>query len=212
MALEERSALDSPVLMGFALAASAGLNAYLPLLIVGIADRASTSFALTSPYSFISSTAGLLVLLGLLTVEIVLDKIPRVDHLNDLVQFAVRPAAGAILFMAVVNTDGNLHPLVAMVLGLVTAGAVHWYKAAARPLITVNTGGVGNPLVSLIEDALGLVVSTIAVILPLAGVVAAAFAGGVLRASYRRAQRPRAYGSTPRPTHDPAGPAVDTPD
>jgi hypothetical protein len=187
--------------MGLALATAAGLNGYLPLLIVALADRAAESFNLDQPYDFISSSAGIVILLLLLTVELVADKIPRIDHLNDLVQSAIRPAAGAVLFMAVAHPDDPVHPLVAMLLGLVVAGAVHWYKTTSRPLITVNTGGVGNPIVSLVEDALCAAVTVVSLILPLVGVAFAALSLICMRSVYRRFQRPRV---PPAPSAAPA--------
>lgn len=180
--------MDSPILMGIPLAAASGLNAYLPLLIVAIADRATSQFTLERPYDFISSTLGILVLLALLTVELVADKIPKVDHVNDLVQSAIRPATGAILFMAVTNADDSLHPLIAMVLGLLIAGAVHWVKTIARPQITLNTGGFGNPIVSTIEDALCAVTAIAAVLFPPLGLAAMGGSAFVLRRTYRKAQ------------------------
>ena len=48
----------------------------------------------------------------------------------------------------------DLHPVLAMVCGLLVAGTVHVVKATARPVITASTGGVGNPIVSTAEDIL----------------------------------------------------------
>jgi hypothetical protein len=180
--------LDNALLMGVGLAAPAGLNAFIPLLVVGVADRISDSLNLGRPYDFLSSTSGILIVLALLTVEIVVDKIPNADHFNDLVQSAVRPAAGAVVMMAAVNEEETIHPLVAMLLGLLIAGAVHWYKATQRPAITIETRGVGNPFVSMVEDAIALVTSLLAVIVPLIGVICVIAGGFVLRATYRRAR------------------------
>jgi hypothetical protein len=171
--------------MGFGLAASAGLNAFIPLLVVALADRISDSFNLGRPYDFLSSSTGIIIILSLLTIEIVVDKIPKADHINDLVQSAIRPASGAVLFMAVVNKGDELHPLVAMFFGLVVAGAVHWYKTTARPAITIQTNGVGNPFVSMVEDAISTVIAVLSVIVPLIGFISALVGLYLLRATYR---------------------------
>lgn len=163
--------MDNRILMGVALAASAGLNAFIPLLILGLADRISDDFDLGRPYSFLSSTTGILILMLLLTIELVIDKLPRVDHLNDLIQSSVRPAAGAVLLMAVVNEGGDLHPVVAMLFGLLIAGAVHWYKTVSRPAITISTGGLGNPVVSMFEDGLAGLLAITALLVPLIGAI-----------------------------------------
>lgn len=180
--------MQNAVVMGFGLSASAGLNAFIPLLVVALADRISSGFDLDRPYDFLSSSAGIVIILTLLTIEVVVDKIPRADHLNDLVQSAIRPAAGAVLFMAVVNEHDELHPLIAMVFGLVVAGAVHWYKTTARPAITVNTRGVGNPFVSMVEDAISTIVAILSAALPVVGAIAAILGGLSLRWTYRWAQ------------------------
>lgn len=177
--------MDNALLMGVGLAAPAGLNAFIPLLIVGLADRISEDFNLGRPYDFLSSSTGIVIVLLLLTIEIVVDKIPRADHFNDLVQSAVRPAAGAVLLMAAVNEDETVHPLVAMLFGLLIAGAVHWYKTTQRPAITIETRGVGNPFVSMIEDAIATLTSIIAVIAPLIGVLFVVAGGFALRWSNR---------------------------
>lgn len=180
--------MDNALLMGVGLAAPAGLNAFIPLLVVGVADRISDSVNLGRPYDFLSSTTGILVVLALLTVEIVVDKIPNADHFNDLVQSAVRPAAGAVVMMAAVNEEATVHPLIAMLLGLLIAGTVHWYKATQRPAITIETRGVGNPFVSMVEDAIALVTSLLAVVVPLIGMLSIIAGGFLLRAAYRRAR------------------------
>jgi hypothetical protein len=180
--------LDNALLMGVGLAASAGLNAFIPLLIVGLADRISNGFDLGRPYDFLSSTTGILIILLLLTIEIVIDKIPKADHFNDLIQSAVRPAAGAVLMMAAVNEEGIVHPLVAMIFGLLIAGAVHWYKATQRPEITIKTRGVGNPFVSIVEDMIATITSVLSVMLPIAGVLSVIVGGLALRSTYRWAR------------------------
>jgi hypothetical protein len=158
--------VDSSVLTGLGLAPSAGLNAYIPLLVLALADRFTNQVTLQRPYDFLSSNTGIIILLALLTVEIIADKIPGVDHANDLIQSAIRPAAGAVSMMAITNTDRALNPAVAMIAGLLLAGGVHGVKATTRPAITVSTGGVGNPVISMIEDAVATITSITAVLAP----------------------------------------------
>ena len=159
--------MESPFLTGIGLAAPAGLNAYLPLLIVALADRFTESINLDRPYDFLSSNWGIAILLILVSIEVIVDKIPGVDHLNDLLQSVIRPAAGAFLMMAANSDGGSLNPVVAMLLGLGTAAGVHAAKATARPAVTVTTGGVGNPLVSIVEDAVAVVTSLVALFAPI---------------------------------------------
>ena len=158
--------MESALLTGLGLAAPAGLNAYLPLLILALADRFSSAITLERPYDFLSSTWGIVVITFLLTLEVVVDKVPGIDHANDLIQSAIRPASGAILAMAA-TSDAAINPVVAMVLGLLLAGSVHAAKATTRPAVTVATGGVGNPLVSVVEDVVATVTSIVAIFLPI---------------------------------------------
>jgi uncharacterized protein DUF4126 len=181
--------VENAVLTGFGLAPAAGLNAYIPLLIFALADRFTNRVTLGRPYDFISSTAGIAILLFLLTIEIVADKVPGIDHANDLVQSAIRPAAGAILVMAATNHDHALNPVLAMIVGLLLAGAVHGVKATSRPAITISTGGLGNPLISMVEDAIAVVVSIMAIVAPIVGIVLVIVCGLLLWWLYRKIQR-----------------------
>jgi uncharacterized membrane protein len=160
------SGVGSVLLTGIGLAAPAGLNAYLPLLIVALAGRFTDLIVLERPYDFLSSAWGIAIIVFLLTIELVVDKIPGIDHANDLIQSAIRPAAGAILMMAANSETTELNPVVAMVIGLLIAGAVHIGKATTRPVITVTTGGVGNPVVSMIEDAVAALTAIVALLVP----------------------------------------------
>jgi len=147
------------LLAAFGLAAATGLNAYLPLLIVGLLARYTDLLALTHPV--------VLIVIGvLLAIEVTVDKIPAVDTVNDVIQTLFRPAAGAILFAASGNAISNVSPVLAMVCGLLIAGGVHTAKAVARPAVTAGTAGVGNPVVSLAEDALSGITTVVAVVAP----------------------------------------------
>jgi hypothetical protein len=108
---------------------------------------------------------GLLVVL--LGIEFFADKIPIVDHANDVIQTFVRPAAGAILFASEAQVITNMHPVLAMALGLLVAFGVHATKATARPLVTVATGGIGNPVVSTVEDAASVGITLMALLAPI---------------------------------------------
>ena len=160
--------LATGLLTGFGLAGAAGLNAYLPLLIVALAGRFTDWVHLTTPFDALTSWWAIGALLVLLTVEIFVDKIPAVDTVNDIIQTAVRPAAGAVLFAASTNVITDIHPVLAIVCGLLVAGGVHAVKATSRPVITTMSGGVANPVVSVTEDVVSAGTSIMAILLPLA--------------------------------------------
>ncbi len=106
------------------------------------------------------------VLIALTLIEILVDKIPAVDTANDVINTVIRPAAGAVLFAASANVISELSPVIAIVLGLLVAGGVHAAKATIRPAVTATTGGLGNPVISTIEDILSGVTALMAVLLP----------------------------------------------
>jgi hypothetical protein len=148
------------------LSSSAGLNAYLPLLIVALVARFTDWITLSESWSGLTNGWIIALLAVLLAVEVVADKIPTVDHVNDVFQTFTRPVAGAILFAASSNVIADVHPVLAMACGLVVAGGVHVVKATARPAVTATTGGVGNPVVSTIEDITSALVALLSILIP----------------------------------------------
>src|SRR5512135_177659 len=163
------------VFSAFGLSASAGLNAYIPLLVVGVLAHYTELIHLKAPWDLLANPWILIMLGLLLIVEMLADKIPAVNHINDAIQTFVRPAAGAIAFAASTNVIQGINPVLAMACGLLVAGSVHLVKAAAvRPLVTATTGGAGNVPVSIAEDLTSTVVSFLAVLVPVAIAVLAA--------------------------------------
>lgn len=159
------------IFTAFGLSSSAGLNAYIPLLVVALLARFSNLIALRAPWDALESWWVIGVLAILLAIEVVADKIPAVDTANDVVQSIVRPAAGALLFAASAGSISHMNTVLALILGLLSAGGVHAAKATARPVITATTGGMLNPVVSTAEDVVSLVVSVLAIVLPVLALV-----------------------------------------
>lgn len=154
------------IITGVGLATSAGLNAYIPLLIAGFLARFGV-FELAAPVDVLSTNVGLAIVGTLLVVEFFADKIPGVDHLNDVVQSFVRPASGAALVAGTVGPDSGAATALAVIVGLATAGGVHGVKAAARPAVNASTAGLGAPVVSVVEDVISTVTAFLAILVPL---------------------------------------------
>jgi hypothetical protein len=159
------------VLSAFGLAAATGLNAYLPLLIVGLLARYTDLITLRPPFNALENAWVLGVLGVLLLIEMTVDKIPAADTVNDVIQTVVRPAAGAVIFAASASVITDVHPTVAIICGLLAAFSVHAVKATARPVVTTTTAGVGNPIVSVTEDVVAGVTTFVAILLPAVGAV-----------------------------------------
>ncbi|WP_430867348.1 DUF4126 domain-containing protein [Demequina aurantiaca] len=160
-------------LTGAGLSSAAGLNAFIPLVLVGLFARFTSFIELPDQLLWLQSWPAIIISLAFLALEIVLDKIPGVDHVNDLFQSIVRPVIGGLLFAAtaasVVTGESNFwqeHPLIAGVVGAVIAAAVHTGKAASRPAVNAATGGTGAPLASFAEDATAVALTLIAIFIP----------------------------------------------
>ena len=155
------------VFTAFGLSASAGLNAYIPLLVIGVIAHYTDWLTLHSPWDLLANPWILIVLGILVIIEMLADKVPAVNHINDAIQTFIRPAAGAIAFAASANVVTNIHPVLALIAGLLVAGSVHAVKAGAvRPMVTATTGGAGNVPVSIAEDILSTVLSVLAIVIP----------------------------------------------
>ncbi|MEU7928786.1 DUF4126 domain-containing protein [Micromonospora sp. NPDC049801] len=190
------------VLTGTGLAASAGLNAYIPLLVLGLLGRYTNLIDLPSGWTWLGNGWVIVILAVLLAVEMVADKVPVVDHVNDVVQTVVRPTAGGLAFGAgsssetvTVSDPGSFfssHQWVPVATGVLLAFGVHLLKSAARPVINATTAGFGAPVASTAEDATSVVMSLVAVILP---VLVLAFLVGLVGFVYwflrRRSERRR---------------------
>jgi hypothetical protein len=182
------------IFSAFGLSASAGLNAYIPLLVVGVIGHYfPDTLTLAKPWDLIANP-WILILLGVLVIiEMVADKVPAVNHINDIIQTFVRPAAGAIAFAASAKVVTDINPVLALACGLLMAGGVHVVKSAAvRPAVTATTGGVGNVPVSIAEDLVAFVASVFAILLPIVmGTVLVVLLALVLWWLWRRTDKPQ---------------------
>jgi hypothetical protein len=157
--------LASATLTGLGLAAAAGLNAYIPLVIVGLLQFFDwVDFG--PPFDELANPWVLGVLAALLAVEVLADKIPAVDTMNDLVQTIIRPVAGAVLFAASTGAATDIPPAVSLIAGLLTAGTVHGTKSAIRPVLNAGTGGAAAPVVSTGEDIASTLIAFAAILAP----------------------------------------------
>ena len=156
------------ILSAFGLSASAGLNAYIPLLVESLLAKFTNLIELAEPWNTLESwwVIGILAVLG--TVEFVADKVPAVDQVNDAIQTFIRPIAGAIVFATSANTITEVSPVLSMICGLLVAGSVHAAKSVvARPVIEASTAGVGVPIASTLEDVFATIISILSVALPI---------------------------------------------
>ncbi len=199
-------------LAGTGLAVAAGLNAYIPLLVLGLAGRFLDFVELPSGWQWLENEWVLVILGVLLLVEIVADKIPAVDSINDVIQTVVRPVAGGIAFgtgagtqTAVVTDPASFftsNAWVPVVIGILLALGTHAFKVIARPVINTATAGVGAPVASTAEDIGAVALSVVAILLPIlviVGLVALVVTVVMLRRRARRRRDERAASAPPIP-------------
>lgn len=183
-------------LTGMGLSAAAGLNAYIPFLVVALVARFTDLITLPSSYAWIESWWAIGIGSVLLLSEVVLDKIPAVDTVNDAVQTFIRPAMGGLMFAATsaaAEIDNSTwmaeNPWVSIVLGVVVSGLVHTGKVAARPVVNLGTGGLAAPVVSTAEDGASVGLSLAALFAPLLALVGLVVLAWALIAGSLRVRR-----------------------
>ncbi len=163
------------LLTGFGLATAAGLNAYIPLLALGLLSRFTDLVTLPHGWAWLENGWVMTIVAALLVVEVVADKIPALDSINDAVQTFVRPTAGGIVFGSgtAAQTSAVADPgafaqsgqWIPVAIGVVTALVVSLTKSTVRPAANVATAGMAAPVLSSVEDifSVGLVFAAILV-------------------------------------------------
>ena len=151
------------------------------MLSVGLLARYTHLITLPHGWSWLSNGWVLLILIILLAIELVADKIPLVDHVNDMIHTVIRPTSGGIVFGAssmsqtrTVTDPGaffSSHQWVPIAAGAIIALSVHGVKATARPVVNATTLGTGAPVVSFLEDVVSVAMSLVAIVLPVLIVV-----------------------------------------
>lgn len=184
------------LLTGTGLSAAAGLNAYIPFLIVALVARFTDLITLPQSYAWIESWWAIGIGTVLLLAEVVLDKIPAVDTVNDTIQTFIRPSMGGLIFAATQAAESldnstwmQNNSWVGIILGVVVSGLVHTGKMAARPVLNTGSVGMAAPVVSTAEDGFSIGLSLIAIFLPLLVIVAVALLAWLLIWMWLRVRR-----------------------
>jgi len=182
--------LATQLAMGFALAACVGLRTFLPLLAAGLLAR----FAyvdLGDHFGWMEKTPALIVFGSAVAFEVLADKVPGLDHALHVVESFVKPVAGTLVAASLFT---NLDPMTAVVLGLVgggtIAGAVHVAKGTTRVASTALTGGLGNPILSVVDDVLAVGGIVLAILAPIiAALIVLVLVVGAIRLLIKRRRR-----------------------
>lgn len=185
------------LITGISLAAAAGLNAYIPLLGLGLLSRFTDIVELPAGWVWLENDWSLWIIGALLALEMLVDKVPALDSVNDVVQTVVRPASGGMVFAAgsasstvavedpaALLTSAQFWPFV---LGLLIALVPHILKAVARPILNVVTAGAGAAVASVFEDIGAVLLTILAVIVPVVALLLLVFVVVLLVRRLRRA-------------------------
>jgi hypothetical protein len=188
------------LLTGLGLATASGLNAYIPLLALGLLSRFTDLITLPHGWVWLENGWVMGIVAVLLVVEIVADKIPALDSVNDAIQTFVRPTSGGIVFGS--GTAAQTHAVadpgafaqsgqwIPIVVGVDVALVVSLTKSAVRPAANVATAGVAAPVLSTIEDGVSIGLVFLAILLPVVVlVVLALLMWGFFKLWRRRRQK-----------------------
>jgi len=158
-----------PALLGLGLASATGLRTFLPLLMLALAAKFELfGVRLIEQMEWLVSWPAIAALATAATAEFAGDKIPAVDHFLNAIGYVVRPVAGAVaagsVFWAV---DPTAAAIAGVIVGAPAALAFNAAQTGARVTSTATTGGLGNPVVSFIEDVLAFVTVIVAFLAPI---------------------------------------------
>ncbi len=158
-----------PALLGLGLASATGLRTFLPLLMLALAARFELfGVRLIEQMDWLSAWPAIAALGVATAAEFLGDKIPAVDHGLNALGYVTRPLAGAVaagsVFWAV---DPALAAVAGLIVGAPAALAFNAAQTGVRVGSTATTGGLGNPIVSLIEDVLAVLTVIIAFLAPI---------------------------------------------
>jgi hypothetical protein len=158
-----------PALLGLGLASATGLRTFLPLLMLALAARFEMfGVRLIDQMDWLVSWPAIAALATAAVAEFAGDKIPAVDHALNAVGYVSRPVAGALaagsVFWAV---DPGTAAIAGLIVGAPAALAFNAAQTGVRVGSTATTGGLGNPVVSTIEDVLAFLTVIVAFLAPI---------------------------------------------
>lgn len=176
---------------------ASGINAYLVVLVLGIADRVGGF----SDIPDVLARWDVLAVAGFLyAMEFIADKIPLIDSTWDAISTAIRPTTGAVIGVLLAGDATSLTQATYAVVGGGTAALSHLAKAGNRLAVNTSPEPASNIVVSLVEDfaVLGVVwyavehpraAAAIAAVLLVASLVVLLLVARLIRRGWRRWKR-----------------------
>ncbi len=182
--------------IGFGMAAACGFRVFVPMVVIGVAARFDW-LTLSDGFHWLETWPAIAAFSLATVLEIAAYYLPWLDNVLDSASVPAAVIAGVVVSAAcVVDMNPMLKWTLAVIAGGGAAGTVKSGMAGIRLGSTATTGGVGNPIVSTIEWISSLLLSTLAVFLPVfAGIVAVVIVLVLIRMALRRLKAKRAVES-----------------
>jgi hypothetical protein len=172
--------------LGISLAAAVGFRVFVPVLVVALAARGGM-LQLAPSFDWLVTNTAIAMLAAAAVVEVAAYYIPGVDNVIDALTTPLALIAGTLMVAAPLwDLPPVLKWTTAVIAGGGAAGITQSLTSLLRAKSTLATGGLANPVVSTAELGGSLLVSVLALLVP---VVALALVIATLVWLFRRARR-----------------------
>ena len=179
----------SSIFLAVGLSAACGFRIFIPPLAYGILYKAEL-VQLADGWSWIGNDWVIAVFFLAAFVEIIGNLIPWVDNFLDIFATPAAIFAGTVLSAVCLSEiDPGLRWMLAVISGVTITGGFQLATVSLRGASTIFTGGLANPIISIIEDFISLVISISIILFPLIGIVLIVLIAFLLRKIYLRLKK-----------------------
>ena len=157
--------------IGIGLATATGFRVFLPLFFVSLASYFNW-IPLQDNWQWLGSMQALIALGIAMVFEILSYYIPFVDNIMDSIAIPLSAIAGTLLFSSQFAESNDIIKWgLSIIAGGGTAATVSTALSGIRLASSASTAGVGNPLVSTVENTGATVMSVVAVFVPIIAII-----------------------------------------
>lgn len=154
------------ICIGIGLSAACGFRIFVPPLMMSMAAIFG-HLMLTPNFAWMGTYTAMVAFAVATFIEVAAYYIPWVDNLLDTVATPMAIAAGTVVTASLIpDTDPMLQWSVALIAGGGSAGTIQALTGIGRLASTVMTGGLGNALLSTIESGSSIILSGLAIVVP----------------------------------------------
>ncbi len=157
--------------MGISLSAASGFRIFVPFLVIS-AGSILGWIDIGMNESWIATYPALIAFIVATVVEIGGYYTPWIDNMLDLIATPLAVVAGTVLASSLII---DINPFLKWTLAVICGGGaamnIQLLTVKARALSSVFTTGLGNPIVSTIENISSVVISILAIVLPVLAII-----------------------------------------